>query len=123
MAVHDIHHVSLQYDDLESTIRFYSGMLGLEVRNEGRPASPGAWLAAGDGQRINLSPRGTEPAHFAMIVDDIEELVPRLLAAGYEVLEKNAPLMNVSVRDPAGNWVELRRPPGDWVDWAGRGSR
>jgi catechol 2,3-dioxygenase-like lactoylglutathione lyase family enzyme len=121
--------VSVRYivDDVDAAIRFYVGQLGFtEVMH---PAPTFAMLSRGD-LRLALSqpgggpgggaalPDGTLPApggwnRFAIEVDDVDQLVTTLTAAG---VHARSPVIEgvggrqVIVDDPSGNPVELFQP-------------
>ena len=107
-----LNHVSIGADDLEASTRFYESFLGCVRVATPEFGYPVQWLQLGDLQ-LHLFVRG-EPAprlpHFAVDVDDI--------AAAYAEAERlgildGAPrrfpdgTIQVYVRDPAGNRVEL----------------
>ncbi|WP_042391750.1 VOC family protein [Streptacidiphilus carbonis] len=107
-----VHHVSICVTDLAEAVDFYTRVLGLTLRHD-RPASlgPGAWLDAG-AQQLHLVHADPPPArgqHFAVLVEDLDEAVAELRAAGLTV---SAPVAIGRARqsflsDPAGNAVEL----------------
>ena len=110
-----LHHVSLMTPVVEETVAFYVDVLGLTVRTD-RPdfGVGGAWLDAGS-QQVHLI-EGATPnyagQHFALRVDDLDGAVAELRGLGFEVPE---PLVTpvsrqTTVRDPAGNVVELNQP-------------
>src|SRR5258708_39295944 len=119
MTIERLHHVSIDYDNYDETMDFYLGLLALEHHSD-RPSGaspPGAWLRVGADQRINLSPRGRDHIHFALVTPDLSHMLERLRSAGCHI-EEHVHGMNAMTRDPSGNWVELRRPPADWAKWA-----
>jgi catechol 2,3-dioxygenase-like lactoylglutathione lyase family enzyme len=115
-------HLVLTVDDLERTIAFYVGVLGMtEVTfGSGRKA-----LTFGS-SKINLHQRGREfepkamhptpvSADLCLIVDDPLEVVLSELAAKGVAIEEGpvprtgarGPITSVYVRDPDGNLIEL----------------
>ena len=110
-----IHHVGLVVTDVEAARRFYVSGLGLTERGD-RPdfGFAGAWLQAGE-QQVHLI-EATESApgngHFALAVDDLDEVVRELRAAGITVSDPAGVGSGRQsfVRDPAGNLVELNQP-------------
>lgn len=109
-----VHHVSINVDDVEAALAFYTGVLGLEARTD-RPdfAFGGAWLDAG-GQQVHLI-EGQPPAglgqHFALQVDDLDRVVAELRERAVDVSDP-APVgssRQAFVTDPAGNLVELHQ--------------
>ena len=109
-----VHHVSLNVDDVEAALRFYTDVLGLEARND-RPDFPfgGAWLDAG-GQQVHLIEGKPPPGlgqHFALLVDDLDGTVTELRDRGVEVSDPRpvGTSRQAFVSDPAGNLVELHQ--------------
>jgi catechol 2,3-dioxygenase-like lactoylglutathione lyase family enzyme len=115
-------HLVLTVDDLERTIAFYVGVLGMtEVTfGSGRKA-----LTFGS-SKINLHQRGREfepkathptpgSADLCLIVEDpLEAVVSELTASGVAIEEgpvartgARGPITSVYVRDPDGNLIEL----------------
>lgn len=97
--------------------RFYSGLLGL-------PESPkppelarrgGAWFENGRVKiHLGVDPdfRPARKAHPGLLVNRLTELVDRLRAAGFAVVD-DEPLpgfLRVYVNDPFGNRLELLEP-------------
>lgn len=120
--VNRLDHLVLTVADLDATLRFYAGALGMEVVTfgEGRTA-----LTFGT-SKINLhvsgreiDPKAARPtpgsADVCLVVDDpLEEVVAELGAAGVPVEEGPVertgalgPIRSVYVRDPDANLVEL----------------
>ena len=110
-----VHHVSIMTPDVDAAHAFYTQALGLTVRDD-RPdfGIGGAWLDAGE-QQVHLV-QGAVPTeagqHFALRVDDIDAAVAELRARGLEVADPFASGVGrqTTVRDPAGNVVELNQP-------------
>lgn len=110
-----MHHVSVNVDDVDAALAFYTEVLGLGVRGD-RPAFGfgGAWLDAG-GQQVHLV-EGRPPAargqHFALAVEDLDATVAELRARGVSVSDPG-PVgtgRQAFLADPAGNLVELHEP-------------
>jgi len=121
--------VSVRYivDDVDAAIAFYCGHLGFSEQMH--PAPTFAMLARG-ALRLVLSapgggpgggqamPDGTPPApggwnRFALEVDDLDDLVARLRAAGARLrndIVTGVGGRQVLVEDPSGNPVELFEP-------------
>ena len=110
-----IHHVSLMTPDVEATKAFYVDVLGFTVRDD-RPdfGIGGCWLDAG-GQQVHLV-EGATPnragQHFALEVEDLDEVVAELRARGYDVKDPfhSGVGRQTTVDDPVGNMVELNQP-------------
>ncbi|MGH9023699.1 MAG: VOC family protein [Acidimicrobiia bacterium] len=119
MRPHALHHVSLNVDDVEAALRFYSEVLGLVPRPD-RPDFPfdGAWLDAG-GQQLHLIEGQPPPGlgqHFALQVEDLDATVSELRGRGVKVSDPRpvGSSRQAFVTDPSGNLVELHqtRVPG-----------
>ncbi|VAW76086.1 Gb/AAD55473.1 [hydrothermal vent metagenome] len=114
-----IHHVSVLVADLERSLEFYGGLLGLAIDGS-RPdiGFPGAWLQVGD-QQIHLlqlpdpDPLKDRPAHAgrdrhaAFSVTDLQVLEGRLSAAEISFTRSRSGRRAVFCRDPDGNGIEL----------------
>ena len=107
-----VHHVSINVDDVDAAIAFYTDVLGMSVRGD-RPdfGFGGAWLDAG-GQQLHLI-EGEVPAdhgqHFAVLVDDLDAAVAEVRSKGVEVTDPS-PVgagRQAFLSDPAGNGIEL----------------
>jgi catechol 2,3-dioxygenase-like lactoylglutathione lyase family enzyme len=114
VRVIDIHHASVNVSDVERSLRFYVDVLGMTPLD--RPAFdfPGAWLAVGPSRQLHLIQADVPPdngQHVALAVDDLDEAVDVLRAAGVEVRGPR-PVGDSGVRqaflaDPDGNRLEI----------------
>jgi glyoxylase I family protein len=109
-----VHHVSINVDDVDAALDFYTGILGLTARAD-RPdfGFGGAWLDAG-GQQVHLI-EGTVPEgngeHFALLVADLAETIAELRERGVTVSD-SMPVGRgdqAFLHDPAGNLIELHQ--------------
>ncbi|HHC71876.1 MAG TPA: glyoxalase [Thiotrichales bacterium] len=114
-----IHHCSLLVEDLERSLAFYCGVLGM-AQDAARPdlGYAGAWLLAGN-QQLHLlrlpspDPVAGRPAHggrdrhVALVVDSVERLRERLEAAGIPFTASRSGRPALFCRDPDGNALEF----------------
>ena len=130
MQVQAVHHVSIATRDLERSLTFYSGVLGLTPGP--RPNFPvgGAWLDMGSTQvHLVVHPEGTfrtnseidnNDCHFALRVEDFDAALDHLIRHGYAenapegsgrrlLVKRHGPagFPQVYVLDPDGHVVEI----------------
>ena len=113
-----VHHVSINVDDVEVALAFYTERLGLAIRTD-RPDFdfPGAWLQAGNQQLhlIGAPPPDDRGQHFALQVDNLDDAVRELRRNGLTVSDPVpvATSHQAFLHDPSGNKVELHQiaPP------------
>ena len=112
-----INHVSVNARNLEESIQFYEDLLGaerLETPNFGLPVQ---WLGLGHTQ-LHLFERDLQPTshhHFAITVDDVEPVyraAERRDAFDYDAFGNNlvelpGDIVQLYIRDPAGNLMEI----------------
>jgi catechol 2,3-dioxygenase-like lactoylglutathione lyase family enzyme len=115
-----LNHVSVVAHDLEASRRFYVDELGLEQLPTPDFGFPVVWLRAGDRQ-LHLFERPGEPpshAHFGLEIGEFMPVYRRMkelgvldhLTFGNAVYELPDGGVQLYVRDPAGNLVELDHP-------------
>jgi glyoxylase I family protein len=112
-----VHHVSINVDDVDAALAFYTDVLGLLPRTD-RPdfGFGGAWLDAG-GQQVHLI-EGRPPAglgqHFALLVDDLDATVAELRerAVGVSDPKPVGSSRQAFLTDPSGNLVGLHQVVG-----------
>lgn len=119
--ISSIAHASLLISDLEQSLAFYCDVLEME-QNMTRPNFPfeGAWINIGDsGQQIHLMKlpnpdsqegrpdHGGRDKHIALVVEDIERLEQRLVAANVEFTRSKSGRAAFFCRDPDGNALEF----------------
>ncbi|KAK9909689.1 hypothetical protein WJX75_006113 [Coccomyxa subellipsoidea] len=126
-----LHHVGLLVEDLERSLEFYMGVLGLEL-NPARPDSKlpyrGAWLWIGsemihlmqlpnpDTLDMDKRPQhGGRDRHFCIGVQSIEPLVERLEQAGVPFTKSMSGRPALFFRDPDMNVLEI----GEMGVWRG----
>ena len=112
-----VHHVSINVEDVDEALGFYTGVLGMTPRAD-RPdfGFPGAWLDAG-GQQLHLIAGAAPPAkgqHFAIRVDDLAAAVAELRERGVSVSDAMAvgSSLQAFLSDPSGNQIELHQVGG-----------
>lgn len=112
-----INHVSVNARDLKTSVNFYVQLLGAEPVATPNFGLPVQWLALGRTQ-LHLFERALQPTshhHFAVTVDDVEPVyraADRLdafdrEAFGNHLVELPGDIVQLYVRDPAGNLVEI----------------
>ena len=118
-----INHVSVNAIDLQSSVDFYVELLGAEPLTTPNFGLPVQWLALGTTQ-LHLFERDLEPTshhHFGITVDDLEPVfrVAEKRGAFDDIAFKNrlvelpGDVVQLYVRDPAGNLVEIDCPGKD----------
>ena len=121
-AITEILHASLLVNDTDRSLKFYQGVLGLELEAT-RPdlGYPGAWLRIGHQQLHllqlpNQDPVTGRPAHggrdrhLALRIADIDELRRALDAAGIAYTQSKSGRKALFCRDPDGNALEFIEP-------------
>jgi catechol 2,3-dioxygenase-like lactoylglutathione lyase family enzyme len=115
-----INHVSVNALNLSESVDFYVDLLDAEPVPTPNFGLPVQWLALGRTQ-LHLFERALEPTshhHFAVAVDDLESVyraAERRQAFDYDafgnhLVELPGDLVQLYVRDPAGNLVEIDQP-------------
>ncbi len=114
----DVNHVSVSAHNLRESAEFYIELLDATPIPNPNFGVPVEWLALGDRSQLHLFERNIQPAshqHFAVTVDDLE---PAFRAAdrrgafdrtafGNHLVELPGDVVQLYVRDPAGNLVEI----------------
>jgi catechol 2,3-dioxygenase-like lactoylglutathione lyase family enzyme len=115
-----LNHVSISAPELEKSARWYEELFGLERLPTPNFGYPVLWLRAGDLQ-VHLFQRPVEPPsnhHFALTVDDFERVYEKAQALGaLDARTMGGALrklpdgsVQLYLRDPAGNLVEVDHP-------------
>jgi glyoxylase I family protein len=111
MRVKRLDHTSVRITDLARSRAFYEGLLGLPPAPRPELGVPGAWYDVGGAQLHLIQQQkmldGIDPTdpHFALEVDDLEEVKRALDARGVPYLQFGA--AQLWIRDPDGNVVEI----------------
>jgi catechol 2,3-dioxygenase-like lactoylglutathione lyase family enzyme len=113
--------VSIHADDLDESVRFYVDVFGMEKIPTYKFAFPVQYLRLGDLQLHIFQRDSPAPAyhHIAINVDDFEGAFARAKALGIleresffeDIYELPDGSVQMYIRDPAGNLVEI-----DWPD-------
>lgn len=119
-------HVSVSAHDLEESARFYKDLLGMEEVPSPDFPFPVRWLRVGDLQLHLFQSDDPAPAahHFGIEVDDFEAAYRRVnelgvgIGEGYfsNVYELPDGAVQLYVRDPAGNMLEINWPDVSTLD-------
>ena len=115
-----INHVSINALDLQESVDFYVDLLGAEPIGTPNFGFPVQWLALGRTQ-LHLFERDLQPTshhHFAVAVDDLEPVYRaaerraafELEAFGNHLVELPGDVVQLYLRDPAGNLLEIDQP-------------
>jgi len=116
-----IQHVNVMVDDLASATHFYRDVIGLSPIDTPDLGFPAQFFSIGADQELHVNQLDdTRPlrAHFCLRVDDFDGVVARAEASqAIETatwgLAKRLPsgVMQLFVRDPAGNLIEIACDP------------
>ncbi|MDC9725878.1 MAG: VOC family protein [Gammaproteobacteria bacterium] len=119
--IKSIAHASFLVADLQRSLDFYCGILGIHHSTE-RPNFPfdGAWLDLSEGgQQLHLMrlpnpdsmegrpEHGGKDRHVALVVDNLDDLAEKLEKAGVEVSRSKSGRAAFFCRDPDGNALEF----------------
>jgi catechol 2,3-dioxygenase-like lactoylglutathione lyase family enzyme len=118
-----INHVSVNAKDLQESVDFYVDLLGAEPLTTPNFGLPVQWLALGRTQ-LHLFERDLQPTshhHFGITVDDLEPVYRAAdrrgafddIAFKNHLVELPGDVVQLYVRDPAGNLVEIDSPGKD----------
>jgi catechol 2,3-dioxygenase-like lactoylglutathione lyase family enzyme len=113
----EINHVSINALDLQESVEFYVDLVGAEPIATPNFGLPVQWLALGRTQ-LHLFERDLRPTshhHFGITVDDVEPVYRAAerrgafddQAFGNRLVELPGDVVQLYVRDPAGNLVEF----------------
>jgi catechol 2,3-dioxygenase-like lactoylglutathione lyase family enzyme len=117
MSGTNLQHVNLQVGDLDAAVAFYTDVLGLGLAPTPDIGMPAQFIAINDYQEIHINQSDDlkpERAHFCIRVADFNGVYHRAKAAG--AIESRtwghakrlaSGVVQMFVRDPAGNLVEI----------------
>jgi catechol 2,3-dioxygenase-like lactoylglutathione lyase family enzyme len=122
----EINHVTLIVDDLEEAAVFYEKELGLEVIPAFVFDYPTAFFKITETQQLHLTEWEDNTSfrgHICVRVDDFSAIFHRMKDLGVIDIEpwgkvRQLPdgAMQMFIRDPSGNLVEISSHPGDTID-------
>jgi catechol 2,3-dioxygenase-like lactoylglutathione lyase family enzyme len=123
-----LNHVSVPANDLAASLAFYVDVLGLERIPSPDFEFPVEWLRCGDLQ-VHLFQRSSDVSpslyqHFGLTIDDFMGVYRRVRDLGVQdsaafsgaVIELPDGGVQMYVRDPSGNLVELDHPDASAID-------
>jgi lactoylglutathione lyase len=133
MTATEFNHVSIHAEDLEESAQYYEEVFGLERIQTPNLGIPLLWLRCGDRQ-LHLFERETEaPAyhHFSLTVDNFQEVFEiarqrelfdheETTTAEPRLYELPDGAVQMYMRDPANNLIEVNHPEIDTLDQAVR---
>ena len=116
-----IQHVNLMVDDLDRATDFYRDVIGLAPTTTPDLGFPAQFFSIGEDQELHVNRLDdVRPvrAHFCLRVDDFDGVVERADAAGAidattwgAARRLPSGAMQLFVRDPAGNLIEISADP------------
>jgi len=121
-----VHHINLMVDELGPAVAFYGTALGLETVPTPEMGFPAQFFRINELQEIHVNelPDITpERAHFCLRVDDFTAHFRRMKALGAieiktwgKIRRLPSGVMQMFVRDPSGNLIELSCEADQHVD-------
>jgi catechol 2,3-dioxygenase-like lactoylglutathione lyase family enzyme len=112
-----IHHINLMVDDLARAVEFYGAGLGLATVPTPEMGFPAQFFRINDLQQIHVNQLhdvAPERAHFCLRLDDFTDVFRRMRALGAieittwgKIRRLPGGVVQMFVRDPAGNLIEL----------------
>jgi catechol 2,3-dioxygenase-like lactoylglutathione lyase family enzyme len=115
-----INHVSIGAKDLDESVRFYSDVFGAQRIDTPNFGFPVQWLRVGDLQVHLFKRPGDAPAyhHFALAVENFEDVFRATrerglhdrTTMGHHLNELPSGQVQLYIRDPGGNLVEVNCP-------------
>jgi len=119
IKINTIHHQSMPMCDSGRALGFWRDLLGLEIIPAQESGDGLIWMQAADGTMVHLVqrlPDDTPNVHTAFEVDDFDEALEAITAAGYEIIK--GPIERADgqrafyVYDPEGNRLEFATKSG-----------
>ncbi|MEJ7713254.1 MAG: VOC family protein [Pyrinomonadaceae bacterium] len=126
MKVKNINHVTLIVDDLEKCRDFYTNVLGLEELPAFKFDFPVQFYKVNDQQQLHLTEwkdATSFRAHVCIEIDNFSDAFRKFKELGIvdtepwgKVRELKSGAMQMFIRDPAGNLIEVSHPDASTVD-------
>jgi catechol 2,3-dioxygenase-like lactoylglutathione lyase family enzyme len=122
MGVVDLHHFTIRSLDVDATVAFYTGVLGMTVAPRPLMSMPGAWLNMGTTQvhilggdaaldaKGQYTPGGGAMDHVGLNAVGYDELRQKVVDSGADYRQadlRDAGMWQLFVKDPSGVVVEL----------------
>lgn len=121
-----VHHVNVLVDDLGLATAFYRDVIGLEPADTPEQGFPSQFFRFNDDQQLHMNEiRDVRPfrAHFCVVVPDFMAVYRRARDAGAVDVRAWGRIrrlpngkMQMFVRDPSGNLIEIASAPGAPID-------
>jgi glyoxylase I family protein len=119
ITISGFHHAGFLVTDVERAAEFYERVLGLSLLPRPDLGFPGRWYDLGNGHQLHLMSVNQMPGHadpprhdrhIALAVPNIQETEAALRQLGVTVNygSGRAGTLQLFVRDPDGNTIELR---------------
>lgn len=121
--IQGVHHIALKptAEQYKETVAFYTELLGMEVKKSwGDPERPCLMVSCGDNSCLEIlgadtpAPKGGALDHLAFACNQVDEVVERVRAAGYEIAvePKDMELAGAPIRiafcwGPMGEYLEF----------------
>ncbi|MDQ3253590.1 MAG: VOC family protein [Acidobacteriota bacterium] len=126
MKIKAINHVTMIVDDLAKSREFYTNVLGLEELPAFNFDYPVQFYKINDRQQLHLSEWADTASfrgHLCVEVEDFNEAFRRCKELGVidtrpwgRVRQIKGSVMQMFIRDPAGNLIEISHPDASTVD-------
>ncbi len=130
IRVKQIDHINMRVRNLDQSIEFYQRSFGFQMKEDRRDDPKGPWAIIGlrgvaylclyehPGKR--QAERSLRINHFGFVIENFDEAMAQLSAAGVEILY-GGPLewahsRSIYIRDPSGHEIELAEKTGGGLD-------
>ena len=125
-------HIALLVRDLDESIAFLTGVLGLTEIANPMGGTAIRWIEIGDGRRLHIQAgdisavRVEKQTHFALSAADFETVLARFRRDGVTFSDMQGTLGAINMRPDGMRAIFLQDPNGYWFevnDWEPDGSR